>query len=572
MTKDDRDEAASAARTEGPGGVPFTTQFSRRSFLKTAGVGVASLAAFNSLAPLTAAASTRRGHGYLVEGINSDPESLNPLLASTNVGVICSRLLFDSLLVEGPTGALEPALAASLPTISKDGLTYTFKLRPGLKWSDGAPLTSADVAYTLKLLYEPKYEGFNSYLRSLAVGYIASVEAPNAQTVVVTTHKVYAPFLLTFGQVCILPSHTLSSLTGAQLNTADFNTYPAPVNGVFQLTGSGWTTGEQILYAANPYYWRGPAALSNYVIKILQNATVLATAARTGDVDIAGQVEASQVSSLRSASNLVLKEIPSDETTVVGFQLRPGKPASKFFGDLSVRQALCHALNRSAMIGPAEFGLAKLTNSCEPPSSWAYNPNVEPVYNYDPAKANAMLDAAGWARSGKGTRQKDGVPLSFNLITDNQHQDHVTIAQIVQNDWQAVGAHVSVQLVTFPELITTLITQHNFDTFIIGFNVNNESPEPDESNFWLSTSAANIPGFADAQADELMNRGLQYVDEAQRRPIYEEFQDVLAAQVPALPLWFLTYTWALSKRVKGFDVNQFQQLGARTWMKDVAVA
>jgi peptide/nickel transport system substrate-binding protein len=557
--------------------------FTRRGFLQGAGVSLAGAAGLQGVGALLhvpglgaqqalASAAPRRG-GNLIEGINSDPESLNPLLAATNVGVLTTRLLFESLLSLDSDGQLEPALAEDLPNVSDDGLTYTFTLRPDLQWSDGTPLTAGDVVFTFNLLHDPEYADFTAFLRSLATDYIDTVSSPDDQTIVIATKQVYAPFALTFGLTPILPSAVLGSLSGVELNTADFNTAPNPVSGVFALSGDGWTAGSQILYERNPYYFRGESLLDNYAIRILTDATVLATAVRSGDVDIAGAVEYSQIASLEEADNLTVNAIPSDETTVVGFQLREDKPASQFFADKNVRQALCYALDRASMIDAAEFGQATLTNSVEPPSSWAFEPNVTPVYDFDPERAAEMLDAAGWVVGESGFREKDGTPFAFELLTDNNHADHVTIAEIVQQQWGAIGLDVSVRLVAFTELIDTLILsgEHDFDSFIIGFNVNGNSPEPDQSNFWLSTSTANIPGFANPEVDDLLNRGLEVVDQAERTPIYQEFQQVLADEVPALPLWFLNYAWAINNRVGGFDVNQFQQLGSRTWMKDVFV-
>jgi peptide/nickel transport system substrate-binding protein len=546
----------------------------RRSFLRTSGITAAYIASFASLEQFVLACTSgsaptgaaKKG-GHVIEGINSDPDSLNPMLAVNNVGVITNNLLFESLLAVGPTGEMVPALA-DLPTQSSDGLSYTFKLRANVKWSDGTPITSDDVVFTFQLITAPQYKGFNTLTRSLAEQYIASVTAPDSNTVVITTKQPYATFLFQFGaKTQILPKHALGSLSAADLNTTSWNNAPDPVSGVFKLVK--WTRGSQIEYARNPNYFAGPSNLDGYVIKVLQDAVALATAARTGDVDIAGQVEYSQIASLKSASNLKVESIQSDETTVLGFQLRSNHASSAFFSDKNVRQALSYALDRQKMLDAAEFGSAVLTNSAEPPMSFTFDPNITPVYNYDPSKAGAMLDAAGWVKSSKGTRQKNGVPFKFQLITDNQHGDHVTIAQIVQNQWQALGLQVEVKLVTFSQLIQALIFQRNFDTFIIGFNINNSGPDPDEFNSWYSSSIGNITGFN--LADDLIDRGLKTTDQSQRKPIYQQLQQLLADQVPALPLWFLKYAWAVNNRVGNYNLNPYQMLGSRAWMKDVFV-
>jgi peptide/nickel transport system substrate-binding protein len=549
----------------------LSTVSSRRQFLKTTGLTVASFASLLAFLEACASSGSSTGSatkgGHVIEGINSDPDSLNPMLAVNNVGLITNSLLFESLLVVGPTGDMEPALAG-LPTQSSDGLTYTFKLQPNVKWSDGSPITADDVVFTFNTIISPDYKAFNSFQRSLAEQYIAWVSAPDASTVVITSKQPYATFLFSFGaKTPILPKKVLGSLSAAELNTASWNNAPDPVSGVFKLVK--WTRGSQIEYARNPNYFRGPSNLDGYVIKVLQDAVALSTAARSGDVDIAGQVEYSQIASLKNSANLTVQSIQSDETTVLGFQLRTSHASGQIFADKNVRQALCYALDRQNMLNAAEFGSAVLTNSVEPPTSFTFDPNVTPVYNYDQAKANSMLDAAGWTKGSNGVRQKNGVPFKFQLITDNQHGDHVTIAQVVQNAWQAVGAKVDVKLVTFSELIQALIFHREFDTFIIGFNINNSGPDPDEFNSWYSSSIGNITGFS--MADDLINKGLATTDKNARIPIYQQLQVLLADQVPALPLWFLKYAWAVNKRVGNYNLNPYQMLGSRAWMKDVYV-
>jgi peptide/nickel transport system substrate-binding protein len=489
------------------------------------------------------------------------------MLAVNNVGLITNNLLFESLLVVGSDGTMQPALA-ELPTISSDSLTYTFKMRPEAKWSDGSQITADDVVFTFKTIMAPEYKSFNSFQRSLAEQYIASVTSPDASTVVIQSKQVYAPFEYKFGgQTPILPKKALESIEPADLNTTAWNQAPDPVSGVFRLVK--WTRGSLIEYARNESYFRGPSNLDGYSIKILQDAVALATAARTGEVDVAGQVEYSQIASLSASSNLTVQKIQSDETPVIGFQLRSDHAASKFFSDKSVRQALCYALDRPNMLEAAVFGNAVLTNSVEPPQQWAVDPNVQPVYNYDVAKANSMLDAAGWTKGADGFRAKDGVPFKFELITDNQHADHVTIAQIAQDAWKSLGLQVEVKLVTFSELIQALIFKREFDAFIIGFNINNQGPDPDEFNSWYSSSIGNITGTT--VADTLIDKGLSVVARDQRIPIYKDFQALMADEVPALPLWFLQYAWAINNRVGNYNVNPFQMLGARAWMKDVYV-
>lgn len=490
------------------------------------------------------------------------------MLAVNNVGTITNRLLFEGMLGLAADGSLQPALA-ELPEVSDDSLTYTFRLKPDIKWSDGSPITAEDVLFTFNTITAPEYREFNSFQRSLAEQYIASVEAPDAGTIVITTRTVYAPALYQFGFLTpILPSAVLGSLPAAELNTTPWNNAPDPVSGVFKFVK--WDRGSLIEYERNPNYFAGPSILDGYSIKILQDAVALATAARSGDVDIAGQVEYSQIASLTSESSLNVQGIQSDEAPTIGFQLRPEHAASQFFNDKSVRQALFYALDRENMLQAAAFGSGVINNSCEPPHSFAFDPDVSPVYNHDPEKAASMLDAAGWAVGDDGVRQKDGVQFAFTILTDNQHGDHVTIAQIAQSAWQSLGLQVDVRLVTFSELIQNLIFDRTFDVFIIGQQMNNNGPDPDEFNSWYSSSIGNISGFTGA--DAAIDAGLSTLDRDARIAAYADLQAVLAEEAPALCLWFLKYVWAVNKRVGNFNVGPYQMLGGRTWMKDVYVS
>jgi peptide/nickel transport system substrate-binding protein len=560
---------------------PVPASPARRTFLKQAGLTTAGLATWGGLAAFLEACATNqqgspqgsagssagRKGGTVVEGINSDPDSLNPMLAVNNVGTITNRLLFEGMLGLAADGSLQPALA-DLPTVSSDSKTYTFKLKSDIKWSDGSPITADDVVFTFKTLIAPEYKEFNSFQRSLAEQYIATVDSPDAGTIVVTTKTVYAPALYQFGFLTpILPSKVLGSMAPAELNTTSWNNAPDPVSGVFKLRK--WTRGSLIEYERNPNYFLGPSNLDGYSIKILQDAVALATAARTGDVDIAGQIEYSQIASLNSASNLKVLGIQSDEAPTLGFQLRPDQPASQFFSDKAVRQALAYAVDKENLLKAAAFGSGVINNSCEPPQSWAFDPNVSPVYNYDLDKAGSMLDAAGWAKGSDGTRQKNGVPFKFTILTDNQHGDHVTIAQAVQNSWKQLGLQVDVKLVQFSDLIQNVIFKRTFDVFIIGQQMNNNGPDPDEFNSWYSSSIGNISGFTGA--DQAIDQGLSTLDQDQRKAAYKDLQAVLAEEVPAIPLWFLKYAWAVNNRVGNFNVGPYQMLGGRTWMKDVYV-
>src|SRR5437868_4157057 len=238
----------------------FLDEWSRRDFLKRAG-GAAAYLTFlaGGVEFLEACAggggtptTTAKKGGHVVEGNFSDIRTLNSMLSSDTASNQVIGLLFDGLLNYKKNGDLIPAIAAELPKTSADGLTYTFKLRSNLKWSDGQPLTSDDVKFTYQLAYDDQYKDVSSPRRGDLSKYIKSIDTPDPLTVVITTTQVFAPFLASHGLYGILPKHVLGSLSAKAINTADFNTAPSVTSGAFKFVS--WEKGQQVTMARNDNY------------------------------------------------------------------------------------------------------------------------------------------------------------------------------------------------------------------------------------------------------------------------------------------------------------------------------
>src|SRR5256714_10186056 len=215
----------------------FLEEWSRRDFLKRTGGAAAYLAFMAGGAEFLAACAgggttsqTPKKGGHVVEGNFSDIRTLNSRPSSNPASNQVIGLMFDGLLNQKKNGDLIPALAKDLPKTSSDGLTYTFKLRSGLKWSDGQAITSDDVKFTYQLAYDPQYKEVSSPRRGDLEKYIASIDTPDPLTVVIKTTTVFAPFLPTHGLYGILPKHVLGSLSAKDINTAPFNTAPSVSN------------------------------------------------------------------------------------------------------------------------------------------------------------------------------------------------------------------------------------------------------------------------------------------------------------------------------------------------------
>jgi peptide/nickel transport system substrate-binding protein len=481
-------------------------------------------------------------------------------------------MLFDGLLTSTADGEAAPAIAKDLPTVSADGKSYTFHLRQDAKWTDGTPVTSDDVVFTYKVMFDPAYKDFPFSRRAQAEQNIDSVTASDKYTVVITTKKVYAPLILQFGMWGLMPAHVLGQLSAKDLTTAPFNQNPNVTNGVFKFVK--WEKGNQISFARNDGYYRGAPYLDTYVFKVLGSGTAIANQLRTGEVDF-GYVEPSALDTIASSSNVDVKKFTVPTVEMLFLQLNPAKPVSKILGDKNVRKALYTAIDRQALVDGAAFKQGEVANSFYPPAAFVYNSGVQPTYTFDKAKAASMLDAAGWAMdSATGIRQKDGVKMSLEFLGQSGNKTHQLIFEIVQQQWKAVGVNLTSKFLEFQQYISAFFG-HNFD--ILAFTLTQlQDPDSSLSVLWNSANAA--PGGANAGAyinhslDALMDQANAVVDKNQRKSIYAQIQDILADDLPYLGLFFEKRLWGINKRVGNMAMTGTYAQYWRPWMKDVFVS
>ncbi len=183
-----------------------------------------------------------------------------------------------------------------------------------------------------------------------------------------------------------------------------------------------------------------------------------------------------------------------------------------------------------------------------------------------------MLDQAGWTKGADGVRAKNGRRLEFTMQYSASSPVLTNVAQVIQQDWQAIGVKMTPKQIQFAQLVTLITDTRDFDTILVGFNW---SQDPDQSQ--LFSSAGTAPGgfngfdFKNAQVDQLLSQAATTLDRNKRKQLYFQYQDLMAEQVPAPILYFQKFTYGVSKRVRGYGFGTFNQYGARPWMKDVWV-
>lgn len=558
----------------------FLDEWSRRDFLKRTGGAAAYLAFSAGLIEFleacggggtqTTSVNPVKG-GKLIEGTISDMSTFNSLNSGDTTSTQMIVLNFDGLLGISAKGDNIPMLASALPQVSSDSLTFTFKLRPNLKWSDGQPLTADDVKFTYELIFKPENKDFVSRYRAQLEGYLQSVTAKDDQTVIFQFSKVLANFPDTHCRYGILPKHVLGSVTPKDLNTHDFFKGPTVSSGVFKFVR--WDKGQQIVLARNDNYWAGKSYLDQYVYKIVTDAVVLAQQLKTGELD-AGQPDASQFDNLKTQQNLNAVTHVNPGFVYYQHNLGPGTKGLQLFGDKNVRKALYMALDRTAMAKAAYFGFATPANSPEAPTTWAYNPNVAPTYTFDKAKAEQMLDAAGWTKGSDGVRANNGVKLAFEVNTNSGNKVRENLIQIMQQQWHDIGVEATPRPIAFQTLVTQIRATHTFQMILIGIAFGDT--DPDQTTLWTSSGIGsgglNGMQYKNSQVDDLMAQALTTTDRAKRKPIYFQIQNILMDELPAAILFFPQYIWGINKRVVGFNVGPYNTYQGRPWMKDVFVS
>jgi peptide/nickel transport system substrate-binding protein len=565
----------------------FLDAWSRRDFLRGMGGGLAFASFLAGGMELLAACGVGSGGGsqsssqnakrggHIVEGNPTDIANLNPLYINDVYSQTVAYRMYDCLLDVDNDAGLIPSLATEVPKVSSDGLSYTFKLRKGVQWSDGQPLTAADVVFTYQLIYAPEWKAAKARYRAQAEQYFQSVTAPDPQTVVIKTQKVFAPFLALFctganGTGGILPKHVWGKLKPEEIVSSQLNNLPTVVSGA--MVPVKWDKGSQYVIKRNDLWFKGKTHIDQHVFKVTPSFVDNANLLKTGELDV-GIVDASVWEDLGNAHNVnrVGFVRPSYDYYLHNLD-RAKSPKAAIFEDVQVRKALYTAVDKKKIAEKVYFGQARAAESIMSPAQWAHT-TPKTQYPYDLAKANKMLEDAGWKKGTDGIRSKGGVRMEWEVRTNAGNKVRETLITVLADQWKQIGANVTTRPVQFPQLVTQLSQTRDFEMILLGIS---ESPDPDQTQYYKSTSigngALNGSGYKNPEIDGLLDQALQTVDRVKRRDIYAKVQEILMQDLPSPLVTYPRGLWGISKRVQNFNVGPWNQYGPRPWYKDVHVS
>jgi peptide/nickel transport system substrate-binding protein len=490
--------------------------------------------------------------GIYTEAIIGSMQRLNPALDAYNAADRdINRLLFSSLLRFDSRGMPENDLVESWGA-TIDGQIYNFTLRKNVFWHDGEPFTSDDVIFTIELMRE-----VNDIIPTDLRAFWQEVDVImlSEDTLQFRLPAPFAPFLdyLSFG---ILPQHILGGLTFDQIMDDSFNLNPigtGPYAFERLIVEDDQITG--IMLQSFDQYYGNPPFIEQMIFRYYPDASSALAAYQAGQVQGISNVTPDILPAVLAEPALSVYTGRKPEMAMVLFNLK--NPQKTFFEEKEVRQALMHGLNRQWIVDRILQGQAFISNGPIFPGSWAYYDGLE-ARGYDIELARTMLKDAGYVIPAEGgsVRQKDDVRLSFDLL----HPDtelHTRIAEAIRDNWSQIEVEVNLVPLPYDQLVNQRLVGRDFEAALVDLNLS-RTPDPDPYPFWdqaQATGGQNYSQWDNRIASEYLEEARVTVDMEERARMYRNFQVVFNEELPALPLYFPVYTYAIDRQVQGVQMG-----------------
>ena len=472
----------------------------------------------------------------LVFAHGSDAVNLDPGSMEDGYSANIAQQMFEGL-VKFKNGSLEiePALAERWET-SEDGRVWTFYLRPGVKFHDGAMLTSEAVVLSLMRLLDEEHPyhlaGRMPYADMALRGIVKEVKANGDMAVDVILYEPYAPLLKNLGMFCcFISSPAALKQYGEQYASNPVGTGP------FRFVE--WKRDVEVVMARFDDYWGEPAKTKQVVYKVLRDPEVRLFSVARGEASIMVGVNPQIAAAVEANPNLTLVQQPGVNISFAYMNVEKGP-----LKDKRVRQAINYAVNKQAICEHLFEGYAEPMRGIFPPSVLGHDPDSR-AYEYDLQKAKALLAEAGYADGFNIEIMAYSVPRPYNPIG-------ARLAEVVQNDFNAVGIRAKISQVEWGTLLQRSLN-HDFEICMLGWSTDNG--DPDNFAYALLANPENRSQFKHEEFNRLVRLGQQTYDEAERLKIYRQAQAIALDEAPWLFLNTTKDFAALRPNVKGFVLH-----------------
>lgn len=482
--------------------------------------------------------------GGVLRMVMEPPATLDPAWSNSAYEGMVINQVFDGLVTHDPGLQIVPALASTW-SVSRDARLFTFHLRQGAKFHDGAPVTSDDVVFSVRRLLEPVHrgrslaypyllalEGASAFARGLS-GHLTGISAPDGRTVVFRLEHPYPSFLevLAMDPLLIVPRHVVERV-GAE----EFGRHPIG-SGPFRLASRD---AKHVRLEANPGHFSGRPFIDAAEIQVLETSETDSGASRfdRGEIDVF-DLGPEQTEGYSKDPRVRVHRYQDLSLAFLGFLT--GRPP---LDDPRIRRAIAHAVDRTAATqaagGPKQPAVGIL-----PPGMPAYSP-VEKTLAHDPGRARRLLEEAGHP-GGRGVE-------SISLYVAQRNEPMKRIARRVRDDLAAVGIRVEVREVSWSEL-SRLTDDHAAPAFLISWIADLNDPDAFLRSLFEAGTTANYFDFSDPLTERGIVDGSRQMNPVERARIYRDLERHILGEAPLVPLYFTQKTLAVREGVEAFHVG-----------------
>lgn len=497
----------------------------------------------------------------------SDPDNLNEYLSTMDLVYFLSSMIYSYLVVADDRGQLVGDLATQVPTlanggISRDGKTYVYHLRHNVLWHDGARLTSADVKFSWQAVVNPN----NNTLHREGYTEIASIGTPDDYTVVVHLKRRYPPFVSKFftplqeGGKPILPAHILAKYQS--INRVPFNSAPIG-SGPFKFVK--WERGRRIVLERFKRYFKGEPKLERIEFNIIPEDQTVLNEVRLHHIDLVASPPSTLYAQYRELPDVTTRLYPwNSQALLIMNESHPG------LDDVRVRRALAASIDYNALIQKLTHGSAEPAHDIIPPTAIGYVKN--PAYAYDPAGANAALDAAGYKLGADGVRTNGKVRLEYTLDIISGSDSLRMVAVQLQQYFHAIGVRLNIKAFAYNEIFTPdgPIYGNRYDFASYGVTM----PWDPDMTYYIGCDAfypkgENVYRYCNHEVDALEKAGLSTDDPKERAAIYSKAERIIWRTIPYIPLYERERIAVHSPDLRNFKVNPSSTPWYNIWQWDI---
>ncbi|UHA74291.1 ABC transporter substrate-binding protein [Paenibacillus sp. 481] len=493
----------------------------------------------------------------MILGIGAPSGIFLPTHAESQYDRYVADSMFNYLFEIQKDGSYSEDLAESY-TISDDKLTYTFKLKEGLKFSDGTALTAEDVAFSMHVYYDKAYDGPSDielyapikggvdYKAGKATS-ISGVKVVDPRTISITTTEQKATALNTLGQLGILSkAYYGKDYKQGSLDFTNFYTNPLG-NGRYKL--EKFTAGQEAVLVANEHYHGGKPKVNKLIYKFTNKDTNIQLL-QTGETDLDDiTVSVDAVTQLKDLGFLNVNLYPTNGYGYIAFNHKKDK-----FKDQKVRQALAYGLNRQEIVDAVFQGYADVIDVPQSKLSWSYTDEVT-KYNFDLEKAKQLLEEAGWKVGADGIREKNGEKFKIIFSAAAESEVNDAIIPVAQDNYKQLGIDFVAEVMDF-NAVKDKRKKGDFDMAFMAWSL---TPDPQVGqNVFGTGGSQNDDGYSNKKVDELFTKAGKEIDPEKRKLIFHELYQELNKDLPYIFMYQRRDMWPISDRLKGFDISPYK--------------